>query len=137
MAVGPILAGVISDRVFKAKRYQVVNIYMILFLLTMLIMGHFGLKSLGLVIAAGLLVLGGFFVLGAIGVMFTTACDFGGRKMAATAVGTIDLFNYLGAGLQGVLFGGILQRTGSWPAVFYVMAGVTALAIVLVNIVKE
>ncbi len=137
MMVGPILAGVISDRVFKAKRYQVLNIYMILFTLTMLTMGQFGLKRLGLFVSAGLLVLGGFFVLGAIGTMFTTACDFGGRKMAATAVGTIDLFNYIGAGLQGVLVGGILQATGSWPVVFYVLAGATVVGIILVNLVRE
>lgn len=137
MMVGPVLAGIISDRVFKARRYQVLNIYMVLFIITMLTMGQFGLKRLGLFLSAGLLVMGGFFVLGAIGTMFTTACDFGGRKMAATAVGTIDLFNYIGAGLQGVLIGGILQKTGSWPTVFFVIAGVTVISIILINIVRE
>jgi sugar phosphate permease len=137
MMVGPILAGWISDNVFHSKRYQILNVYMVCFIAVMLTMGLLGLKQLGVVASASLLVLGGFFVLGAIGTMFTTACDFGGRKMAATAVGTIDLFNYIGAGIQGVLIGGILQATGSWPTVFFTLAGVTVAGIVLVNLVKE
>lgn len=137
MMLGPILAGTISDKVFHSKRYQVLNIYMVCFIAVMLTMALLGLKQLGIFLSASLLVLGGFFVLGAIGTMFTTACDFGGRKMPATAVGTIDLFNYVGAGVQGVLIGGILQWTGSWPAVFFTLAGFTVASIVLVNLVRE
>jgi sugar phosphate permease len=137
MMVGPIVAGWISDKVFHSKRYQILNVYMVCFIAVMLTMGLLGIKQLGVFASAALLVLGGFFVLGAIGTMFTTACDFGGRRMAATAVGTIDLFNYVGAGLQGVLIGGILQATGSWPTVFFTLAGVTCAGILLVNLVRE
>lgn len=137
MMVGPFVAGWISDKFFHAKRYQVLNIYMAAFVMVMIGMGHFRIKQVGLVASFALVVLGGFLVLGAIGDLFTAACDFGGRKMAATAVGTIDLFNYFGAGLQGVVIGGVLQWTGSWPIVFYTLAGTTGLGLVLVNLVRE
>jgi sugar phosphate permease len=113
MMVGPLIAGWLADNVFHAKRFQVLNIYMIAFVLIMLTMANFGINEIGLYGSFTLLVLGGFFVLGAIGDLFTAACDFGGRKMAATAVGTLDLFNYFGAGLQGVMIGGLLEWTHS------------------------
>lgn len=137
MMVGPIVAGWLADKVFHAKRFQVLNIYMGAFALIMFAMAAFNIKSIGLLPSFILLVLGGFFVLGAIGDLFTAACDFGGRKMAATAVGVIDLFNYVGAGLQGVLIGGLLQWTHSWPVVFCTLAGATLFGILLVNIVRE
>ncbi len=137
MMFGPILAGWISDKFFKAKRYQVLTIYMIAFTLIMITLATFGLKTLGLPLAFGLLVLGGFFVLGAVGLVFTTACDFGGRKMAGTCVGTVNFFNYMGAGAQGVIIGGILTATQSWPLVFGMLAGCTVFGMILVNIVRE
>jgi len=135
--VGPLAAGWIADRFFRAKRYQVLNIYMGCFIVIMLTMAHFGIKEIGLYASFTLLVLGGFFVLGAVGDLFAAACDFGGRKMAATAVGVVDLFNYIGAGLQGVAIGGLLQWTGNWPVVFYTLSAATALGLILVNIVRE
>lgn len=137
MMVGPFVAGWISDTFFHAKRWQVLNIYMGAFVVVMITMAHFGIKEIGLYAAFGLLVLGGFLVLGAIGDLFTAACDFGGRKMAATSVGVIDLFNYAGAGLQGVMIGGLLEWTHSWPIVFYTLSATTLVGIVLVNIVRE
>lgn len=137
MMFGPIVAGWVSDRFFHAKRFQVLNIWMISFVVIMLFMAHFGIKEIGLFASFALLVLGGFFVLGSIGDLFAAACDFGGRKMAGTAVGVIDLFNYIGAGVQGVLIGGLLQWTGSWSLVFYVISGVTVVGIVLINFVRE
>jgi OPA family glycerol-3-phosphate transporter-like MFS transporter len=137
MMFGPVLAGWISDRFFKSKRYQILSIYMIAFTCIMLLMALFGLKTLGLTFSFILLALGGFFVLGSNGVLFTTACDFGGRKMAGTCVGTMNFFNYIGAGTQGFIIGGLLTITKSWPTVFFVLAGVTLFGLLLVNIVKE
>jgi len=137
MMFGPILAGWMSDRFFKAKRYRVLTFYMVSFTLVLIIMATLGLKTLGLPLAFGLLVLGGFFVLGSVGLVFTTACDFGGRKMAGTAVGTVNFFNYMGAGAQGVIIGFILTTTQSWPLVFGLLAGCSIIGIVLVNIVRE
>ena len=137
MMFGPILAGWISDRFFKAKRFQILTIYMASFTVIMILLASLGLQRLGLAVSFCLLALGGFFVLGSVGLVFTTACDFGGRKMAGTAVGSVNFFNYMGAGTQGVLIGGILQATGSWGIVFGVLAGCTVLGMILINIVRE
>lgn len=137
MMFGPILAGWISDRFFKAKRYQILTIYMIAFTVIMILLASLGLQRLGLPLSFGLLALGGFFVLGSVGLTFTTACDFGGRRMAGTAVGTVNFFNYMGAGTQGFVIGMILDATKSWPVVFTVLASCTVFGIILINIVRE
>jgi OPA family glycerol-3-phosphate transporter-like MFS transporter len=40
--------------------------------------------------------------------------DFGGRRGAATAVGVIDGFVYLGTGLQSFSLGYLTQQSWSW-----------------------
>jgi len=137
MMFGPVVAGWISDRFFKARRYQALTFYMLAFTAIMGILAVFNLKTLGLPVAFGLLILGGFFVLGSVGLIFTTACDFGGRKMAGTCVGSVNFCNYMGAGAQGVIIGALLTYTKSWPAVFGLLVGCTLLAIILILIVKE
>jgi sugar phosphate permease len=137
MAFGPIIAGWISDRFFKAKRYQILTIYMLAFTTIMIILASAGLKTLGLPLSFFLLVLGGFFVLGSVGLVFTTACDFGGRRMAGTAVGSVNFFNYMGAGTQGFVIGMILDATKNWGIVFGLLSGCAILGIILVNIVRE
>ncbi len=137
MMFGPILAGWISDRFFKAKRYQILTIYMLSFTTIMILLASLGLQKLGLPLSFCLFALGGFFVLGSVGLVFTTACDFGGRRMAGTAVGSVNFFNYMGAGTQGFVIGMILDATKSWGIVFSVLAGCTILGIILVNIVRE
>jgi len=56
-------------------------------------------------------------VIGTHGLLSGTATmDFGGRKGAATAVGLIDGFVYLGTSLQAVALGYLTPRSwGYWP----------------------
>ena len=100
-------------------------------------MAFIPIKVMGIPWAIGLQVLAGFFVLGINGVLFTASCDFGGRKLAGTAVGTLNLFNYFGAGVQGVLIGGILTLTGSWVVVFATIAGFMTIGTILTFLTKE
>jgi OPA family glycerol-3-phosphate transporter-like MFS transporter len=54
-------------------------------------------------------------VIGTHGLLSGTATmDFGGKKGAATAVGVIDGFVYLGVGLQSLALGKITSRPGGW-----------------------
>ncbi|MCX5825994.1 MAG: MFS transporter [Deltaproteobacteria bacterium] len=103
----------------------------------LLLMDLIPIKVMGIPWAIALQVLAGFFVLGINGVLFTAACDFGGRKIAGTAVGTINLFNYVAAGTQGVLIGGILTLTGSWTIVFATIAGFMVIGTILTFLTKE
>jgi MFS transporter, OPA family, glycerol-3-phosphate transporter len=50
--------------------------------------------------------------------------DFGGRKGAATAVGVIDGFVYLGTALQSISLGYITTQSWSWWPIFLVPFGV-------------
>jgi OPA family glycerol-3-phosphate transporter-like MFS transporter len=137
MAIGPVIGGWMSDKVFGSKRWQMIVIFSILSAVTLLIMGLIPIQTMGLPMAIVLQVFAGILVLGMNGVLFTAACDFGGRIMAGTAVGSINLFNYFGAGFQGVLIGGILQSTGSWMAVWVLCACLLATGAVAMVIVRE
>jgi OPA family glycerol-3-phosphate transporter-like MFS transporter len=137
MMFGPISAGWISDKVFKSKRYQMICTYFVGCVTVLLLMAFIPIKVMGLELAIALQVLAGMFVLGINGSLFTAACDFGGRTMAGTAVGTINFFNYLGSGVQGLLIGGILTTTGSWTIVFGTIAGFMIVGTVLAFITKE
>jgi sugar phosphate permease len=86
------------------------------------------IQTMGLFWAMTLLFFSGFFILGVIGSQWTLAMDFGARKLAGTAVGFYNGFNYLGAGLQGVLIGGTLHWSGgNWALVFSMVAVLLAL----------
>jgi sugar phosphate permease len=137
MMFGPAVAGWMSDKFFKAKRFQMICLFFAGCILSLVTMAAVPIKSMGLAPAVGLQVLAGFFVLGINGVLFTAACDFGGRKMPGTAVGTINLFNYFGSGVQGILIGGILTATGSWTIVFATIAGMMVVGAVLTYVTKE
>ena len=74
------------------------------------------------ILGAALLLAGGI----AMGMspMSTVSVDMGGRKMAGTASGVLDAHGYLYAGAQALVFGAVLDMTGSpWPIVFFAMAG--------------
>jgi sugar phosphate permease len=137
MMFGPVTAGWISDTYFHAKRYQMICLYFVGCIASLLLMAYLPIQTMGIAFAVVLQAVAGLFVLGINGVLFTAACDFGGRRMAGTAVGTINLFNYFGAGVQGVVIGGILTLTGSWPAVFATVAGLMMVGAVLVFFTRE
>ena len=50
--------------------------------------------------------------------------DFGGRRGAATAVGVIDGFVYLGTGLQSFALGWITTRNWAWWPIFLLPFGI-------------
>ncbi len=137
MAIGPVVGGWISDRFFGAKRWQVIVMYCLLSIAVLLTMAFIPIKTMGLTAGVILQILAGLLVLGMCGVLFTAACDFGGRKMAGTAVGTINFFNYLGAGIQGIIIGGILDSSGSWTLVWGLCAALLAFAAILASIARE
>ncbi len=137
MAIGPAVAGWISDKIFGAKRWQMIASNAALCAVVLLLMAYVPIQKMGLAWAVVLQVLAGFFVLAVNGTLFTQACDFGGRKLAGTAVGTINLFNYLGAGFQGIIIGRILDVTGSWGAVWGLCGGLLVVTMILSIVVKE
>jgi len=138
MMFGPITAGWMSDKFFKAKKFQMICTYFVGCIIVLVLMAFVPIKVMGLPWAIALQVLAGLFVLGITGSLFTAACDFGGRRMAGTAVGTLNFFNYFGAGIQGLLIGGILTISkGNWAMVFASISGIMIVGTILTFLTKE
>ena len=128
MILGPFVAGVISDKFFKAAHFPIIVIYLGCAITCLLLMALIPIQTMGLFWAMTLLFFSGFFILGVIGSQWTLAMDFGARKLAGTAVGFYNGFNYLGAGVQGVLIGGVLHWSGgNWTLAFSMVAFLLAL----------
>lgn len=124
MLLGPFLAGWMSDRFFGARRSPMIVTYIGGAVIVLGLIAFIPIPKMGLGFALMLQFFAGFFVLGIIGTLWTLAIDFGGRKVPGTAVGMLNFFNYLGAGVQGLLIGSILQYSGGdWTLVFSVVAG--------------
>jgi MFS transporter, OPA family, glycerol-3-phosphate transporter len=109
------LAGYISDRFFQSRRGpSAAFMYGAMFICTIIMI--FVLTSaplaLGITVTAMLLC-----VIGVHGLLSGTATmDFGGRKGAATAVGVIDGFVYLGTGFQSLSLGYLTTKSWNyWP----------------------
>ena len=138
MVLGPLAAGIISDRWFKSARYQVIIAFLLMAIVCLVLMASLPIKTTGIFGAMTLLFFSGFFILGVIGSQWTLAMDYGARKLAGTAVGFYNGFNYLGAGFQGVLIGSILQFSGNnWSIVYATIASMLALGAALMAIARQ
>jgi len=74
--------------------------------------------TLGLVTIEVLLFMAGFLIFAIVGILNTLACDYGGRTFSATANGIYGFSGYLGAGLQSIIYGAIVNNVG-WNMVFF------------------
>lgn len=84
--------------------------------------------------AAALLFIAGFFIYAINGIVWAYATDVGGRVFSGTAAGILDCFAYLGASVQALYFGGILESTGNWNLVFLTIVG-TCVAIAVLGFI--
>ncbi len=127
--IGGNVAGLVSDKLFQSRRAPAaLFLYGALVLCTAAM-----LASLANGWLLGALV---FFmsvaVIGTHGLLSGTATmDFGGRKGAATAVGVIDGFVYLGTGFQSLSLGYITTRDWSFWPVFLLPFGVAGMLLLL------
>jgi sugar phosphate permease len=116
-ALGAVSAGWATDRWFQSRRAPVAGISLVL--AGVLAWGYRFVVPveqwlLGLITLAAI----GFAVFGAhILIVAAAPMDFGTRKAAASATGFIDGWGYLGAGLQGIGTGLLVDHRG-WDAGF-------------------
>jgi sugar phosphate permease len=73
-------------------------------------------------IVAAVLFLAGFFIYAINGVVWAYATDIGGRVFSGTAAGILDWAAYMGAAVQAIIFGAILD-TGAWNILFIAVGG--------------
>lgn len=69
-----------------------------------------------------LLFVGGFAIYSVTGCLWAFAVDAGGRLLAGTSAGILNFFQYVGAALQAVLYGYLIDRIG-WHMIFVSVAG--------------
>ncbi len=114
--VGGNVAGWVSDLFFQSRRAPAAGgLYG--FLIFVILLMYFGLGHPAVLGVAVFFI--SVCVIGTHGLLSGTATmDFGGRKGAATAVGMIDGFVYLGTGLQAFALGHITSMDWSWWPLF-------------------
>ena len=122
--LGSVAGGLISDRVFGARRAPVATLMLIgltLSLLAMLIIPG-NVWVVALMYAAC-----GFFLFGPdMLVSGTSAMDFG-EEDAGTVTGIVNGMGSVGGAIQGLVVGLVSQHYG-WPAVFAVLVGMGVVA---------
>jgi len=118
MAVGAFVFPYISDK-FK-NRNRAIGIYIGTLLASAMALI---LPNLGSVTSAqfGLFFLGFFPSVAAL--VWAYATDVGARAFTGTAVGLLDWFGYIGAALQAILLGKVLDITKDWNVLFTILAG--------------
>ena len=117
--LAPPLSGFISDHFLRSQRRPLVIMSCIASAAIIAVIAV--VPPSNEVLGAVLLLTGGL----AMGMspMSTVSVDMGGRRMAGTASGVLDAHGYLYAGAQALVFGAVLDMTGSpWPIVFLAMA---------------
>jgi sugar phosphate permease len=87
-------------------------------------------QGMQLVLVEVLLFLSGFCIYAINGIMFTYASDFGGRVFSGTCSGVLNFSAYLGAAVQAVVYGFVLDN-GGWGVVFISIAAFNVLVAVL------
>lgn len=118
--LAPLCAGLISDKLLGSARRPMVLLSVVVSALALL--GIAVVPPTNVSIGATLLFIGSFAM--SLSPMSTIAVDLAGRHMAGTASGVLDAHGYFYAGLQALVFGLLLNVSGSpWPLVFLVMAG--------------
>lgn len=108
--MGSFAAGIISDKLFQARRGPVAALMYFGQLLFLILFYFFSSSA---IIAVIFLIILQFFVNGPHSLLGgAAAMDFGGRKAAGFAAGLIDSFQYIGAGLTGFGVGRIIDKFG-------------------------
>jgi OPA family glycerol-3-phosphate transporter-like MFS transporter len=127
MAIGPLLAGFISDKIFKARRGPMIFVYCFCSAIVALVIGFTPPTHVAMGII--FLFLAGFFIIGSHGLLWALCTDLAGRRKASTAAGIMDWAAYMFAALNAVVIGKLLTVThGNWPLAFGVVAGVSTTA---------
>ena len=87
-------------------------------------------QGVQLLLVEALLFLAGFCIYAINGILFAYAADFGGRVFSGTCSGILNFSAYLGAAVQSVVYGFVLDNSG-WEIVFLSIAAFNAVIAVL------
>ncbi|MEE9147679.1 MAG: MFS transporter, partial [Candidatus Tectomicrobia bacterium] len=131
--LAPLCSGLISDRLLRSARRPLVILSAAISALALL--GIALLPPAHVQLGAVLLFIGAFAM--SLSPLATMAVDIAGRHLSGTASGLLDAHGYFYAGLQAIVFGFLLDLSGTpWPLVFLLMAGTRVVCGVLIFFVK-
>lgn len=120
MALGAATNGWVSDRFFGSKRYIAIALYMALATVTSLAM--YTIPSSEVYLGLSVLFLCGFFVYGPQSSFWALCPDLVGHKRAGTAIGVMNFFAYLFAGLGEPTIGMFMDSYDSTSIIFLLVA---------------
>jgi OPA family glycerol-3-phosphate transporter-like MFS transporter len=116
-SAGSLVSGFISDKVFRGRRAPVAAALYFIEAAIILLAAQFDSANAAVVF----LILISFTANSTHSILGTAAAmDIGGARMAGSAAGIIDSFQYFGGSLAGYFLGALLDR--SWGSYFYFMA---------------
>ena len=134
MAVGALVNGQLSDRVFGSRRDRPIMIFMALGAVCAMTMF---LAPLGTVVGIGVLFLTGFFVYGPQSSFWALCPDLAGKKLAGTATGIVNFFAYLFAGIGEPVIGAVMDHTGNTGLVFPIVAGACVASALMASLIRR
>lgn len=120
MALGALVNGQMSDRIFRSRRDYPIALFMGLAAVAAL--GMY-LIALPLVPEMCLMFALGFFVYGPHSTFWALSTDIAGKAMAGTAIGVVNFFGYIFAGIAEPLIGHMMDVTGDTALIFPVVTG--------------
>lgn len=134
MALGALINGQMSDRIFKSRRDYPIALFMGLGAVTALAMY---LLPLPVLIEIALMFLLGFFVYGPHSTFWALSTDVAGKAMAGTAIGVVNFFGYIFAGIAEPLIGHMMDITGDTALIFPVVTGCCVCSCLLALLVRR
>lgn len=121
MAVGALVNGQLSDRLFGSRRDRPIMLFMSLGALSAMAMW---LLNPGPALGIVLLFLCGFFIYGPQSSFWALCPDLAGKVMAGTAIGAVNFFSYLFAGAAEPIIGHIMDANGGDASLIFPIVAV-------------
>ncbi|WP_218917431.1 MFS transporter [Luteipulveratus mongoliensis] len=135
MAVGALVNGQLSDRIFGSRRDRPIMLFMLLGAVSSLLMW---VLQPGVGLGIVLLFLCGFFVYGPQSSFWALCPDLAGKVMAGTATGVVNFFAYLFAGAAEPIIGHVMQsHDGNAGLIFPIVACSCAASAVVASTIRR
>lgn len=135
MALGAATNGWVSDRIFGSRRYIAITLYMALATVTSLYM--YSIPSSEVYLGLAVLFLCGFFVYGPQSSFWALCPDLVGHKRAGTAIGVMNFFAYLFAGLGEPIIGSVMDAHQDTSIIFLMVAAASAASAVVALFIRR
>ena len=131
MGVGTLIVPWLTDRFCRKDRLPAAIVSAIIGAVTTIAVFVLDASQLSqLILIEGMLFIAGFCIYAINGIVFTYAADMGGRVFSGTCSGILNFSAYIGAAIQSVVYGFVLNN-GGWGVVFVSVAAFNVLIAVL------